>query len=75
MSYYNHNINIKNNIIQYIQTKDEIEDDIIKINKLLNRKIIILSHLVKRDIGDKYNFISILNNNSIIHNQYLDCVY
>lgn len=53
---YNVNIqdNIKNNIIQYIQTKDEIEDDIIKINELLNKKIIIVSHLVTRDIGERY---------------------
>jgi hypothetical protein len=49
-----YNTSIKNNIIKYIQTKDEIEEDILKIKELLNKPIIIISHLVTHDSGDRY---------------------
>lgn len=52
--YDNYKLSIKNDIIESIQTKEEIEEDIIKIRDLLNKPIIIVSHLVTRDYGERY---------------------
>jgi len=49
-----YDIPIKNEISIRIQTKDEIEEDVIKINEILEGKIIIVSHLVTLDSGDRY---------------------
>lgn len=64
------NDNIKNNIEIIDQNKDEIEEDIIKIKELLNKPLIIISHLVTKNIGERYNLKSwleeICNKHSII---------
>ena len=49
-----YNVSIKNEIFVSIQTKEEIERDIIQIKELLNKPIIIVSHLVTRDYGERY---------------------
>jgi len=48
------NVKYKDNVTKQIQTKDELEKDVIKINDLLNKKCIIISHLVTRDTGERY---------------------
>ena len=49
-----YNVSIKNDIVVSKQTKEEIEEDIIKIREVLNKPIIIVSHLVTRDYGERY---------------------
>lgn len=49
-----YNVSIKNEIVVSVQTKEEIEQDIIQIKELLNKPIIIVSHLVTRDYGERY---------------------
>lgn len=46
---------IKNNIQIIDQNKNEIEEDIIKIKELLNKPLIIISHLVTKNEGERYN--------------------
>ena len=46
---------IKNNIEIIEQNKDEVEEDIINIKNLLNKPLIIISHLVTKNIGERYN--------------------
>lgn len=46
---------IKNNIEIIEQDKNEIEEDIIDIKNLLNKPLIIISHLVTKNIGERYN--------------------
>lgn len=48
-------IPIKNEIKIEIQTKDEIEEDILKIKNELNKPFIVISHLVTKDFGERYN--------------------
>ena len=61
---------IKNNIQIIDQNKNEIEEDIIKIKELLNKPIIIISHLVTKNVGERYNLKcwleEICNKHSII---------
>jgi hypothetical protein len=45
---------IKNNIILGTLTKDDIEKDIIEIKNELNKPLIIISHLVTRQKGERY---------------------
>lgn len=48
-------IPIRDNILQRVQTKDEIETDILEIRDLLrNKPIIIVSHLVTYKRGERY---------------------
>jgi hypothetical protein len=47
-------VSIKNDIVIETQTKEEIEEDILKIRDELNKKFIIVSHLVTRDVGERY---------------------
>lgn len=49
-----YNVSIKNDINIINQTRDEIEDDIFNIKNILNKPIIIVSHLVTRDYGERY---------------------
>jgi hypothetical protein len=49
-----YNVPIKNDIVIETQTKEEIEDDILKIRDELNKPFIIVSHLVTRDVGERY---------------------
>ncbi len=51
-----YNTVIKNEIKQTIQSKDEIEDDIISIKKYL-KSLIIVGHIVTYDSGDRYNLL------------------
>ena len=46
--------NVKNNVKILFQTKDEIETDIIEIKKLLEKPIVIISHLVTSSEGRRY---------------------
>ena len=46
---------IKNNIEIIEQDKNEVEEDIINIKNLLNKPLIIISHLVTKNIGERYN--------------------
>jgi len=48
------NVSIKNEIKIGILTKDEIEQDIIEIKNELNKPLIIISHLVTREKGERY---------------------
>lgn len=50
-----YNVPIKNDIKIEIQTKEEIEEDILKIKNELNKPLIIVSHLVTIDKGERYN--------------------
>jgi len=47
-------VSIRNDIIQTIQTKEEIEQDILKMNELLDGKIIIVGHLVTTNSGERF---------------------
>jgi len=49
-----YNVPIRNDIIQSIQKKEEVEEDILKMNELLNGKIIIICHLVTSDKGERF---------------------
>ena len=49
-----YNVPIRNDIIQSIQTKEEVEEDILKMNELLNGKIIIVCHLVTSEEGERF---------------------
>lgn len=49
-----YNISIRKDITQRIQTKEEIEKDILEIKSLLNKPIIIVSHLITYDKGERY---------------------
>lgn len=49
-----YNVDIKDKIIMEIQSKDEIENDILDIMKELNKPIIIISHLITKNIGERY---------------------
>jgi len=46
--------NVKTNIINRIQTYEEIEEDIIKIKKLLNKPLVIVGHLVTYNKGPRF---------------------
>lgn len=46
---------IKNNIEIIEQDKNEVDEDIINIKNLLNKPLIIISHLVTKNIGERYN--------------------
>ena len=50
-----YNVAIRGDVVVEMQTKEEIEDDILQIKKELNRPFIIVSHLVTRDKGERYN--------------------
>jgi hypothetical protein len=49
-----YNVPIRNEIVQSIQTKEEVEEDILKMHKLLNGKMIVVSHLVTREEGERF---------------------
>lgn len=49
-----YNVPIRNEIVESIQTKNEIETDILEMKYLLGEKIIIVCHLVTRDNGERY---------------------
>jgi hypothetical protein len=46
--------NVRNNIKIIFQTKDEIEEDIIKIKEILGKPIVIISHLITQNKGRRY---------------------
>ena len=50
----NYNLDIKNNIEVGKLTKFEIENDILEIKEELNKPFIIVSHLVTRNYGDRF---------------------
>jgi hypothetical protein len=53
-----YNLPIKNEIVIRTQTKNEIEEDILEIIKLLlGKKIIIVGHLVTYEKGERYNLV------------------
>jgi hypothetical protein len=53
--YDNNMYNCKDQTIVIEQTEDEIEEDIIEMKKELNKPIIIVSHLITRQSGIRYN--------------------
>jgi hypothetical protein len=63
-----YNVSIRNDILVETQTKEEIEDDILQIKKELNKPFIIVSHLVTRDVGERYNLACWLEEISLKHN-------
>lgn len=50
-----YNVPIRNDIIIEYQNKDEIENDILEIKNELNKPFIIVSHLVTKNSGERYN--------------------
>lgn len=50
----NYNLDIKNDIVVGKLSKSEIENYILEIKKELNKPFIIISHLVTREYGDRY---------------------
>ena len=51
-----YDVSIKNEVTISYQTKDEIEEDILKIKEELNNKpMLIISHLVTYEKGERYN--------------------
>jgi len=64
----NYNEHTKNLIKVERQSDNEIEDDIIKIKQLLNKPIIIVSHLVTRNIGSRYELAELLKKICKKHN-------
>ena len=63
-----YNLSIKNEICIEMQTKEEIEEDILKIKNELNKPFIIVSHLVTRDSGERYNLAYWLEEICLKHN-------
>jgi hypothetical protein len=63
-----YNVPIKNDIKIETQTKEEIEDDILQIKNELNRPFIVVSHLVTRDKGERYNLACWLEEICLKHN-------
>jgi len=49
-----YNISIKDEIIIGKLTKEEIEEDILNIQKELNKPLIIISHIVTKNVGERY---------------------
>lgn len=50
-----YNVSIKDEIKIETQTKEEIEEDIVKIKNELNKPFIIVCHLVTKNSGERYN--------------------
>ena len=63
-----YNIPIKDKINIRYQDKNEIENDIIYIKNILNKPIIIISHLVTKEEGERYKLKSWLEDICLIHN-------
>ena len=63
-----YNVSIRNEVIVETQTREEIEDDILEIKNELNRPFIIVSHLVTRDTGERYNLACWLEEICLKHN-------
>jgi hypothetical protein len=55
-----YNTSIKDDIKIRKQDDDEIENDILEIKSLLNKPILIVSHLVTYDKGERYNLAELL---------------
>lgn len=49
-----YDVSIRKDIVESIQTKEEIEEDILKMNEILEGKIIIVGHLVTQESGERY---------------------
>ena len=64
----NYNKETKNLINVDNLTDNEIEDDIIEIKKLINKPIIIVSHLVTYNKGSRYELAELLKNICIKYN-------
>ena len=63
-----YNLSIKCHIKIESQTKKEIEEDILQIKNELNKPIIIVSHLVTRNTGERYNLSVWLEEICLKHN-------
>ena len=50
-----YNVSIKDEIKIETQSKEEVEEDILKIKNELNKPLIIVSHLVTKNNGERYN--------------------
>jgi hypothetical protein len=64
----NYITSIKNKIKIRYQDKNEIEDDIINIKNILNKPIIIVSHLVTKEEGERYKLKCWLEDICLRHN-------
>ena len=67
-SQYNVNKMIKDKVIQWKQTKEEIEEDIITIKHELNKPIILVSHIVTYKRGERYILSKWLEEFCLKHN-------
>jgi len=64
------NEDVRNNIINRIQTKEEIEEDIIEIKNILKKPLVIISHIVTFQEGSRFELSEwlkdICNRNNIV---------